>query len=309
MEPSTEYQARLSDRRARRDRCWQQTRLISYVRLAAGLGFFAALWVAFALHLFSGWFSLLPLGIYIGLVIYHERLHRLGRRLARSVTFYERGLERIEGRWIGHGNADTSLTTDAHLYARDLDIFGKGSLFELMCTARTRSGEETLAQWLSAPASRSEILSRQEAVRELRDNIDLREDLAVLGPEVRSAINPEFMTRWATAPAMLQSTAPRIIAPILVAGTLSLLVYYFGFGGSSVLVQLALILEFAFSRLYRTQVKEVVDNIDEPAKELAVLGLALARVEREQFSSEKLRKLQHTFRASDVPISKQIRAL
>ena len=40
-----------------------------------------------------------------------------------------------------------------HPYAADLDLFGAGSLFERLCTARTRAGEETLASWLLAPAT------------------------------------------------------------------------------------------------------------------------------------------------------------
>ena len=52
-------------------------------------------------------------------------------------------------------------------YAADLDIFGKGSLFELLNTARTRSGEETLNRWLLSAAAREEILARQAAVHRL----------------------------------------------------------------------------------------------------------------------------------------------
>src|SRR5215468_1793645 len=98
MDPSVAYKTRLTDRRTRRDTCWARVRLISYARLAAGAGFFAALWMAFALQLFSGWAALAPLFVYIGLAIYHERLHRLGRRLNRSVVFYERALDRVEDR-------------------------------------------------------------------------------------------------------------------------------------------------------------------------------------------------------------------
>jgi len=48
-------------------------------------------------------------------------------------------------------------------------------------------GEAQLAEWLSAPAPRPEILLRQAAVGELRNNIDLREDLAILGEEVEGS--------------------------------------------------------------------------------------------------------------------------
>jgi hypothetical protein len=309
MNPSDTYKTRLEDRRNRRDTCWRRVRLISYGRLAAGIGFFAALWMAFALRLFSGWVSLLPLISYIGLAIYHERLHRLGQRLNRSVVFYERALDRVEDRWIGGGNADTSFADSAHLYARDLDIFGSGSLFELLCTARTHSGEATLAGWLSAPASRGEISKRQEAVRELRDNVDLREDLFVLGPELRSAIDADVLKTWALAPPRLQAVAPRVIAPILAAFTLGLLIYYLALGGSSVWVRYSVLLEIGFALIYRNQVREVIGSVDEPAKELAVLGLALSRVEREQFTSEKLRELQHSLSSTDARVSKHIHTL
>jgi hypothetical protein len=310
MDPSATYKTRLEDRRARRDTCWGRVRLISYARLAAGAGFFAALWMAFVLQLFSGWVSIAPLVVYIGLAIYHERLHRMGRRLNRSVVFYERALNRVEDRWIGGGNAENSFAEPAHLYARDLDIFGTGSLFELLCTARTHSGEGTLAQWLSGPASRAEILKRQEAVRELRDSVDLREDLFVLGPELRSALHGDVLKAWALAPPRLQAVAPRLIAPILAALSVGLVMYYLATaGGGVVWLRYAVLAEVLFAMFYRTQVREAIATVDEPAKELAVLGLALARVEREHFKSEKLRELQHSLSSTDAHVSKQIHTL
>jgi hypothetical protein len=317
MNPSETYKARLEDRRTRLGACQRAVRLISYVRLAFGISFFATLWMAFSPQWFSGWIALAPLAIYIGLAIYHERLHRLGRRLHRSVGFFERALDRVEDRWMGGGNTDTSFSDPAHLYARDLDIFGKGSLFDLLCTARTRAGEETLARWLCASASRSEILERQEAIRELRDNVDLREDLAVLGPEIQSAVHPDVLKEWALAPTRFRSVAPRIVAPILAAATVGLLIYCLwteGFfhlfsGTGGMLLRYALFVEIGFAWIYRKAVSEVVAGIDKPAKELAVLGLALARVEREHFSSEKLRQLQNTVSTSDAPASKHIRSL
>ncbi len=87
-----------------------------------------------------------------------------------------------------------------HLYSEDLDLFGKGSLFELLSIARTRAGEDFLASWLLAPASQDEVAARHEAVRELRPMLDLREDLAVLGATVRSGLDPDAAARWGEAP-------------------------------------------------------------------------------------------------------------
>jgi len=54
----------------------------------------------------------------------------------------------------------------AHPYAEDLDLFGKGGLFELLSTARTRGGEDTLARWMLESAAPEIVIERQAAVAE-----------------------------------------------------------------------------------------------------------------------------------------------
>jgi hypothetical protein len=292
MNPASEYRERLSQRTMARDRCRYNAQVVSYLRLGISLVFLVVLWLAVFMKAISAWFIPGPALVFAALALYHARLSRLEARANRAVVFYERALERVEDRWAGKGNAGASYIDGAHLYAADLDIFGKGSLFELLCTARTRSGEDTLAQWLREPATRSELLRRHEAVEELRNNIDLREDLAVLGPEIRSAIRPELMTRWATAPSRLSPAAVRIIAPILVLFTFGALVYREVYAENSSLLYWALALESILGLVYRSRVREVLWAIEEPARELAILGLALRRIERETFSSARLRELQ-----------------
>ena len=46
---------------------------------------------------------------------------------------------------MGTGEPGDRFRDDHHVYANDLDLFGRGSLFELLSLARTRTGEETLA--------------------------------------------------------------------------------------------------------------------------------------------------------------------
>ena len=90
----------------------------------------------------------------------------------RLVAFYDRGLARLEDRWIGTGETGERFLTDDHLYAADLDLFGRGSLFELLSLARTRTGEETLAGWLKHPAAAEAINGRHAAIDELRYALD-----------------------------------------------------------------------------------------------------------------------------------------
>ena len=123
---------------------------------------------------------------------------------ARAIAFYERGLARIEDRWPGTGEPGDRFRDDHHLYANDLDLFGAGSLFELLSIARTRAGEATLAGWLTAPASPDEIAARQQAVEELAPLLDLREALSLAGTDVAAGVHSDELVGWAEAPPLLK---------------------------------------------------------------------------------------------------------
>jgi hypothetical protein len=76
---------------------------------------------------------LVPLILFVAAVIYHSRIRRARSRTDRGAAHYRVGLARIEDRWSGLGNPGTSLEDANHVYAADLDVFGPGNLFELLC--------------------------------------------------------------------------------------------------------------------------------------------------------------------------------
>ena len=288
--PSEEYKARLAARRKTVERYRRIDRTIAGFRLTIG--------VLFLLLLFNGFRSLLilPVAIFIGLIVYHEKILARARRTVRAIAFYERGLARIEDRWMGGGDAHSPVDNAAHPYAADLDIFGKGSLFELLNITRTRSGEETLGRWLLEQplqsAARAEILDRQAAVEELRNNIDLREDLAVLGEEVRAAVHTDVILEWAALPSSLTSWRVQAAAPLFSAFTLFSCIRYEIFEGNGWLALFAIALQSGFALIFRNRVRAVIASVDQPGKDLEVLALVLARLEGEKFVSPKLQHLQ-----------------
>ncbi len=144
----------------------------------------------------SGWLVTLPVAAFAALAVWHARVIRRRTLATRAVRYYTSGIERLEDRWRGQGTTGEAFREESHVYADDLDIFGKGSLFELLCRARTGPGEKTLADWLLAPADSAEVLARQEAVAELREQLDLREEIALLSEDVRSGVHSEKLTEW-----------------------------------------------------------------------------------------------------------------
>ena len=148
----------------------------------------------------GGWWLAAMGGLFVGLVLSHEPISRAADRARRAVGFYSKGLARLDGQWAGTGIEGLEYLDFEHPYAADLDLFGKGSMFERLCTARTKGGEAMLASWLLAPASREEIHERHEAIDELRPRLDLREDLELLGAEVRAGLDPVGADRLVCRP-------------------------------------------------------------------------------------------------------------
>jgi hypothetical protein len=295
MDPTAEYTKRLDERRRWLVESHRKSKFVATLRLSAGLLSFLFVYLILALHQFSGWFILFPVGIYVGLVIYSMTVYPKEQRALRAVRFYEQGLARISGEWVGNGNPGTSFADSSSLFVNDLDIFGVGSIFELLCTARTQAGQETLARWLSGPASGVDIRKRQEAVEELRNNIDLREELAVLGREMRATVRPEFIAGWATSPIRMESTAARFLAPILVALTIVTFIFFWFYGGPLSLLLIAVLAHSGYGTWYRTRVKIIKSSFEAHAREFTILQATLERLEHEQVSSPLLRDLRGEF--------------
>ena len=152
-------------------------------QLAVAIAGIAGAWMAVGRHWFAPWWLLAPAAAFAALALVHEGAIRGRKRAERLAAFYEKCIARIEDRWAGQGDGGERFDDPAHPYAEDLDLFGKGSLFELLSTARLRSGSETLARWLLEPAAPAEVRERHAAVEELRRRLDLREAIAMLGEE------------------------------------------------------------------------------------------------------------------------------
>ena len=141
--PLDEYRRRLADRRAveavqeRRHQALGNARLLT---LAAGA---ALLWLVFQLDVLASAWLTTPVVVFVVLMVLHDRVLRARSRARRAAAFYEAGIGRVTDTWAGTGESGERFLVADDPYAADLDLFGRGSLFELLTTARIRAGEET----------------------------------------------------------------------------------------------------------------------------------------------------------------------
>jgi hypothetical protein len=250
-----------------------------------------------------------PFLAFAGLVLAHEPLRRKSQRAARAVEFYTKGLARIDGRWQGTGVSGLGFLDPNHPYAGDLDLFGEGSLFERICTARTRAGEEVLSSWLLAPAAPETLQERHEAVRELRPRLDLREDLELLGADVRSGIDPVALAKWGNTARTYPGIGLRIAAAILAAIGFSTLIGWAFFETGLLPFLAVLAVEGAFAICQARRVRRVLAAVDRRGHDLVLLGELLDRIEREPFQSTLLSGIRLGLETEYRPASEQIKRL
>ncbi len=308
-DPHTEYGLRLRQRREAVARLERKHRQIGNLRLALFTSAALLGWLAFISRVCTPWWMALPLGTFVILVIVHERVLQARRKMGRAVGYYERGLARLEDRWIGSGEPGDRFLDPGHPYAPDLDLFGRGSLFELLCTARTRMGEETLASWLKSPASPAEIRSRQASISELLTRLDLREDLAVLGVEVRSGVDPDALLAWSSVPPVALLNTERIGATALAACTVATLAVSLALDAARTWFLVFALLELCLALWMRTRINRVVESVERPGRDLTLLSQVLARLEDESFTTPRLVDLRKALECEDRPPSLQIARL
>lgn len=236
----------------------------------------------------------------IPVVVVSARLYRKYRdaryRLWRLTSFCERAVQRVQGNWVGAGVSGEEFACADHVYAQDLNVVGEGSLFELLCIAKTSIGRQGLAHYLLDAAAPEETLLRQEAVRELKDRTDLRERVATLGDlecaesqwrtfEDWLNSSPFHFARFlpvvagATASALLLALAALVvIGPVLWTRIEPWLILFVSFHA-------------VIGIVYRTKVNRRHNLVRPVAAETPVLREGLRMLEEQEFQSVKLRHL------------------
>jgi hypothetical protein len=305
--PRVEYERRIADWNDRIAIGGRRYVTISNLRLAVAGIAAILLWFTAARGLLSPAWMLVPGVSFITLVVWHARVIRDAERAERAKRLYERGLDRIDGRWRGSGPDGARFESD-HPYAHDLDLFGDGSLFQLYDTARTEIGEETLADWFRAPAAADVVSGRQQAVAELRSMLEFRESVAVLAAEAEVG-RTGALASWAGGPPVYFRPAVPVLFVGCAAVTVALAAACVAGWIEWIWVIAFILLHRAVAFAWRGQVARVLRGIATPERDLALLAALLDRVEREPFASPRLAALRSALLTTGTPPSRRIAEL
>ena len=303
-DPRTIWTERLAARRQRVEALEQKERQLSNARLMTALVAVAFVLFAFAVEAFPRWLIVAPAAAFLALVVIHDRSIRARQDAQRRVDYYQAGELRCGSDWPGLGPTGEVYRVPEHPYADDLDLFGKGSVFELLALTRTAVGAECLARWLQEPAEAATVRGRQDAVRELADeaHLDLLEDLAALGENMGRKSRLERVIAWGDGRSASMAGWVRPAAVLLgvlnYAAAVAALIGQ-GYGWLAV----ALLASFAFLGGPGHWVKGAIRDSEEPARDLLAVEGLLRRLESAELRSPLLTALQAELCAGGTPPS------
>ncbi len=188
----------------------------------------------------------------------------------------------------------TEYLDKKHPYINDLDIFGDNSIFQLLNRTTTKSGRDLLAGWLSNNNNAAELLDRQDAVKELSEMLEWRQELEAKGLHFkRQESNSDELIDWIKTPQPIP-TFFKVCAwlfPFLIIPSIGLNIYS-DWPVYATLI-LALVSGFVVNR-FQEPLKILTETV---AKHISVLGAystLIGQLENASFKSKKLQELKVT---------------
>jgi MutS domain V len=305
---ATAYRARISQLQHQRDQTIiQRRRCFAYLVVSL-------ITAAVFLYLYSRphplplWAAGLPsLAAFVAL----GQAQKCGRRARDSfalLDFYGSRLRRVQHEWIGKGDPGVDLQNPDHLSARDLDLFGEGSIFELLCDVGTPAGRDTLSQWLQNPCSPDEVISRQGAVRSLKDRTSLREQLVLARSGHAREYSWDRLCEWLVAAHVrFPHWAPWALLLLSLGMVIAAASGWQGVMGShETLLVMALIgaPEAALALFLHGRVRSVLEGLLLSSRQLESLRELCSLFESERMESPPLVRMQQKLQGASEQISR-----
>ena len=247
--------------------------------------------------------------IYLPLVIRHRRIKSGIAENEILAEINQQEINRIEGSLTGFDSGIRFYSLH-HPYAKDLDIFGKGSLFQLVDRCFTESGQRSLAYALTFAKKSNEINDYQKAVKEIEPEIDFRQHMQMLGKKnkVGEQAQSLLLDWFASEDALIWQKRTRWLVFFANVLTLSTIVAVFFFIGWQWLL-LPLVLNAYLLRINRKKVRSVIEHTDKNTPFLQSLSRLLQRLEQREFKSERLIAIRDALKIKGLTSSMLVKSL
>ena len=305
MIAATYYETRLQQLRKTYQELVKKKNIFAFIRFACVVAIGFSAWLLWPF----GWYyaiAVIAVLLFVFIrIVYRDLANRW--RIKNALTLIkinENELKALQHDFKSFGNGNEYTPKD-HYYANDMDIFGSASLFQFINRTVSAMGGERLSAWLLEPAREAVIAARQEAVKDLRNNIVWCQELQAFGKENPIQLSTrDQLSLWVQAPASLSNFAGwKWLRYLLPAVSISVTVsFIFGYLPLSALYANI----FVMSLIAATQEKRVQhmhQQLSNKVDELSSLQQSILHIEQAHFTAPLLQALQQNFASEGMPAS------
>ncbi len=305
MIAATYYETRLQQLRKTYRELVKKKNIFAFIRFSCVVAIGFSAWLLWPF----GWYyaiAVIAVLLFVFIrIVYRDMANRW--RIKNALTLIkinENELKALQHDFKSFGNGNEYTPKD-HYYANDMDIFGSASLFQFINRTVSAMGGERLSAWLLEPAREAVIAARQEAVKDLRNNIVWCQELQAFGKENPIQLSTrDQLSLWVQAPASLSNFAGwkwlRYLLPaVSILVTVSVI---FGYLPLSALYANI----FVMSLIAATQEKRVQhmhQQLSNKVDELSSLQQSILHIEQAHFTAPLLQALQQNFASEGMPAS------
>lgn len=309
-DPLEIYQQQISRHSEDLSKLEKRTSLLGWLRLFSMLLFLVCLGLIWKGLMMAIPFAIVFISLFFFLLSKHLTTNEQIENLKRLI-----GINQAEINVLNHHFTDLPdgeiFKPEHHEYANDLDIFGRASLFQYISRCTSEQGNRLFAYWLLNPASTETIAERQEAVKELSQQLEWRQQLQSYGIAKPLTVTTEKqIDDWLELPFQFINKsywrALRFILPAISIGLFIL--YLMDVIGSNIFYPAILVMLIASLGVSKL-VMPSFTQLNKVAPQLETLSGSIAWIEKATFQSKFLNQLKNKYVAEHARSSQTIKAL
>ena len=312
MTPNDVFSQRCAQFRSEEERWEGASKRIALLRISYFLiTLIAAIYFANAQEYgIAACFALGFLPIFFLMIRWHNRVRHNRDQNAYLSSINENELKRLNYDFQSFEGGAEYLSDD-HPYTKDLDIFGKNSVFQLLNRAQTVTGKDTLAAWLNEQPAIEEVEARQEAIAALKNDLDFIQTLHASGMHFKSQHAPiVYLLSWIQRTSGIKSRRGirglSFVLSLIAMGWIAAIYFY---SVPMITLAIPLLINGVVLLTLLRQVNEMAREVGKTSKTLHVYSEIIRQIEIKSFESPLLNQLKSRLVSEREKASKQIEAL
>ncbi|QBD86327.1 hypothetical protein EW636_01090 [Clostridium tetani] len=183
-----------------REKQIQTINFISVLRMIIfilGVLFTAIIYYKFKNYYMSALIAVIFTGAFIYLAVKHQDVINNKEIIDKICYLNDKSIKRLDGKWRDFEDTGKEFIKEDHNYSKDLDIFGRASLFQYLNATNTYMGRRQLKSSLENPNYNiKEIYERQEATKELSKYLGWRQRFQAEGLRTSSNKSVDELIEW-----------------------------------------------------------------------------------------------------------------